>query len=128
MDTNIVTGKINLMVKDQANRTEKKIYVKVFTGPFVYAAPTPKKAKILRGELLIRYSTREWPERKLGMPYESETFLSEIAALLRTVDLENVHEISVATDQRDIKNTITIQVKAALAQEILDRGWASLQM
>lgn len=127
MDINVVTGKINLLIKDPANRSEKKIYVKIFTGAFMFGAPTPKKAKILRGELFVRYSTREWPDKKYGLPSDAENFLSEISNLLKNVNLENVTEISLAPEQRDIKNTITLKIKAALAQEILDRGWATLQ-
>lgn len=89
-------------------------------------APRAKKAKVLFGELLVRYSGREWPEKKNGPLVGHEGFLQGISNLLKELKIKNHDELSWAAEQRPIKDTVTIQVGSKLAQEILDRGWATL--
>ena len=89
-------------------------------------APRPKKAKILSGELLIRYSGREWPIKKNGPLVGNEDFLNGISDLLKEISIQNIKDLSWSTEQRDIKDTVTIAVGSSLAQELIDRGWAHL--
>lgn len=125
-DLNIITGKITTTAPSSSNAREKRLYVKVFPGDFAMQSPRPKKAKVLVGELLVRYSEREWPEKKNGSLVGDQGFLAGISSLLREVSLINVDDISWPKEQREIKGTLTIRVGSRLAQEILDRGWAYL--
>lgn len=126
-DLNIITGKITTTAPSSSNAKEKRLYVKVFPGAFTMQAPRPKKAKVLVGELLVRYSEREWPEKKNGSLVGDQGFLAGISSLLKEVNLINVDDISWPKEQREIKATLTIKVGSKLAQEILDRGWAYLE-
>lgn len=125
-DLNIITGKISTVTPSSSTGNPKKLYVKIFPGAFTMRAPRPKKAKVLSGELLVRYSAREWPEKKNGPLVGDEGFLNGISGLLKEVNLVNVTDISWADEQRDLKETVTIRVGPLLAREILDRGWAHL--
>ena len=89
-------------------------------------APRAKKAKVLYGEILVRYSGREWPEKKNGPIVGDQGVLEGISRILKEVNLVNVDDISWATEQRPIKETVTIKLGPKLAKEILDRGWAQL--
>lgn len=126
IETSIITGKITTVMPSSSNGNAKKLYVKIFPGAFTMKAPRPKKAKVLVGELLVRYSGREWPEKKNGPIVGDMGFLSGISEILKEINLVNVDDISWATDQRPIKETVTIKVGSKLAQEIIDRGWAHL--
>lgn len=126
IDISIITGKIVTTAPSSSNAREKKLYIKIFPGQFTMKAPRPKKAKVLVGELLVRYSSREWPEKKNGPLVGDPGFLDGVAALLREISLSNSTDISFAEEQRPIKETITIKVGPKLSQEIIDRGWAHL--
>ena len=82
---------------------------------------------MLSGELLVRYSGREWPIKKNGDLVGDQGFLQGISTLLRTANLVNVEDILWSDNQRVIKDTVTIKVGSKLAQEIIDRGWAQLE-
>lgn len=88
---------------------------------------TLKKAKVLTGELLLRYSSRQWPIKKLGPIVGNQEILDGISNLLKEVNLKHNTDLSYSKEQHDIKETITIQLGKKLAQEILDRGWAKLE-
>ena len=123
--TSIITGRIQ--ASEPVSNTVKNLYVKVFTGQFQMKAPRPKKAKVLTGELLLRYSSRQWPEKKNGPMVGNSTVLEGLSLLLKEVNLLNSGDISWSKEQRDIKETVSIRVGPDLAQEILDRGWAVLE-
>lgn len=125
-DISIITGKITTEIPSSSNGNPKKLYVKIFPGAFYMQAPRPKKAKVLVGELLVRYSGREWPEKKNGPIVGDAGFLAGISRLLSELNLANSHDISWAKEQRSLKETVTIQTGSKLAQEIIDRGWAHL--
>lgn len=125
IETSVVTGRIQ--ANNPVSQTPKSLYVKVFTGQFQMKAPRPKKAKKLTGELLLRYSSRQWPEKKLGPLVGNSEVLEGLSLLLKEVNLQNCSDISWSKEQRSIKDTATINVGAKLAQEILDRGWAILE-
>lgn len=126
-DISIITGKITTTTPPKGSSgNTKRLYVKVFPGTFTMRAPRPKKAKILSGELLVRYSGREWPEKKNGPLVGDEGFLAGISGILKELNLVNVADISWAAEQHPIKETVTIRVGAKLAQEMLDRGLAYL--
>jgi hypothetical protein len=125
-DFSIITGKIITSTPSSSNANAKKMYVKIFPGAFSMKAPRPKKAKTLSGELLIRYSAREWPIKKNGDLVGDLGFLQGISTLLKEANLVNVDDISWSDDQRNIKDTVTVRVGSKLAKEILDRGWAQL--
>jgi hypothetical protein len=127
MESSIITGKITTKTPTTSNALGKRLYVKIFPGAFTLRAPRPKKAKILSGELLVRYSSREWPEKKNGPLVGDQGFLEGVANLLRDVNLVNVNDLYWPDEQRNLKETITIRVGKDLAQEIIDRGWASLE-
>ena len=126
-EISIITGKITTATPPKGGSgNPKRLYVKVFPGTFTMRAPRPKKAKILYGELLVRYSGREWPEKKNGPLVGDEGFLSGISGILKELNLANVSDISWAAEQHPIKETVTIRVGAKLAKEMLDRGLATL--
>ncbi len=127
MESSIITGKITTRAPSASNANEKRLYVKIFPGAFTMKAPRPKKAKVLIGELLVRYSSREWPEKKNGPLVGDQGFLSGVAALLKTINLVNVDDISWHEEQRPIKETVTIKIGPLLAKEIVDRGWATIE-
>lgn len=125
-EISIITGKITTELPSSSNANPKRLYVKVFPGAFYMQAPRPKKAKVLVGELLVRYSGREWPEKKNGPIVGDAGFLSGISRLLADLNLANHDDISWAKDQRPLKETVTIKTGSKLSQEIIDRGWAHL--
>lgn len=128
-DLNIITGKILVSLPSSVVPEEignKKMYVKVFTGTFTMKAPRPKKAKVLYGELIVRYSEREWPEKKYGSIINNQSVVDGVVDLLKSLGLANFSEVSWAKEQQPIKGSITLKVGQALAQEIIDRGWAIL--
>ena len=125
-DLSIITGKITTSTPSSSNANAKKMYVKIFPGVFAMKAPRPKKAKILSGELLIRYSAREWPIKKNGDLVGDIGFLQGVSGILREANLINVDDISWSDEQHNIKDTVTIRVGTKLAKEIIDRGWAQL--
>lgn len=124
IETNIITGKITIMLPN--SEQERSLYLKVNTGQFTKKAPTPKKAKVLVGELLVRYSSRQWP-KKFGPLAGNAAVLEGLSQLLKEVNLHYTKDISYSQEQHDIKETLTIKVGKLLAQEIVDRGWASIE-
>lgn len=126
MDSSIITGKATTGNPSASTALTKKLYIKIFPGEFTLKPPRPKKAKVLQGELLVRYSGREWPIKKNGPLVGDPGFLQSIINLLSDLDLANAQDISFAEIQQDIKETVTIRVGTALAQELLDRGYVSL--
>jgi len=126
VDTSIITGKITTTTPSSGNANAKRLYVKIFPGAFTMRAPRPKKAKVLMGELLVRYSGREWPEKKNGPLVGDQGFLGGISNMLRGLNLENADDLSWSDDQHLIKETVTIRVGPRLAKEMLDRGMATL--
>ena len=125
-DINIITGKINVNIPGSQAENGKKMYVKIFPGTFTMKAPKPKKAKVLVGELIVRYSGREWPEKKFGTLVGEPTFLSGVTELLTTLNLINTTQVSWAIEQTDLKESVSITLGTDLAQEIIDRGWANI--
>ena len=125
LETSIATGRIQANIPN--TNTQKSLYVKVFTGQFLMKAPRPKKAKVLTGELLLKYSSRQWPEKKNGPMVGNDEVLHGLSLLLKEVNLQNSGDISWSKEQRPIKDTVTVKLGAKLAQEILDRGWAILE-
>jgi hypothetical protein len=124
--TSIITGKITTTTPSPGNANVRRLYVKIFPGAFTMRPPRPKKAKILMGELLVRYSGREWPEKKNGPLVGDHGFLGGIANMLRDLNLEHADDITWSEEQHSIKETVTIRVGTKLAKEMLDRGMASL--
>jgi len=125
IETSLITGRIH--ATDPVTNSNKSLYVKVFTGQFQMKAPRPKKAKVLTGELLLRYSSRQWPEKKNGPLVGNPQVLEGLSLLLKEVNLLNSGDISWSKEQKNIKDTATIRVGPELAQEILNRGWAVLE-
>lgn len=125
-ETSIITGKVTTSGTGPNTTQSKKLYVKIFAGEFSVRPPTPKKAKVLLGELVIKYSAREWPVKKYGNIIDDPGFLAGIADLLKSQNIINADSLSYSTTQYDMKDSITIKVGTKLAQEILDRGWATL--
>ena len=126
LDTTIITGKVYTGQASASNSVSKRLYVKVFPGEFWHRPPRAKKAKVYGGELFVRYSGREWPEKKNGPLLGDEGLLASLGDLLRGVNLVNVEELSYATTQHKLKEVITLSVGPNLAKEIVDRGWARL--
>jgi len=126
VETSIITGKITTTTPSPGNANTKRLYVKIFPGAFTMKPPRPKKAKVLMGELLVRYSGREWPEKKNGPLVGDQGFLGGIANMLRELNLEHADDITWSDEQHAIKETVTIRVGTKLAREMLARGMASL--
>ena len=126
LDTSIITGKAYTGNPSASNSIVKRLYLKIFPGEFWYRAPRVKKAKVYGGELFVRYSNREWPEKKNGPLVGDPGLLSGISDLLKELKLVNVSEIQYAKLQHSLKETLTITVGPNLAKEIVDRGWAKL--
>jgi hypothetical protein len=126
LDTSIITGKAYTGNPSASNSIKKRLYLKIFPGEFWYRAPRPKKAKVYGGELFVRYSGREWPEKKNGPLVGDPGLLSGISDLLKELNLVNVEDLSYAKIQHNLKEVLTLSVGPELAKEIVDRGWASL--
>lgn len=122
MVESINTGKILPTGFPAGSAGPKRLYVKVLLGAFTLRPPRLKQAKILLGELLVRYSGREWPEKKNGPLAGDPGFLTGVGLLLAEVGYININDISYAAVQRDLKETITIKVGSDLAKEIVDKG------
>lgn len=127
MESSIVTGKVTPTGLRAGASSPKPLYVKLFLGTFTLRPPRQKQAKVLLGELLVRYSGREWPEKKNGSLIGDEGFLSGVGKLLATVSLDNITDISYASVQRELKEIITIKIGSILAKEIVNRGWANVE-
>ena len=125
-ETSITTGKVITSGTGPNTSVQKKLYVKVFPGEFSTRPPTPKKAKALLGELVVRYSSREWPTKKYGSILDDPGFLEGVSELLKGHNIFNADDISYSTTQYDAKDTITLKVGTQLAAELLDRGMATL--
>ena len=125
-ETSITTGKVTTSGGGPNTTAKKKLYVKIFAGEFSVRAPTPKKAKVLLGELIVKYSSREWPVKKYGSLIDDPGFLQGVADLLKAHNIVNADGISFSRDQYDIKDTVTLKVQTKLADELLDRGFAKL--
>lgn len=126
LDTSIITGKAWTGNPSASNSVAKRLYLKLFPGEFWYRAPRAKKAKTYGGELFVRYSGREWPEKKNGPLAGDPGLLSGISGLLKELNLQHADEISWAKVQHELKETLTLTVGPNLAKEIVDRGWAQL--
>jgi len=126
LDTSIITGKVWTGNKSASNLIQKRLYIKIFSGEVWYKAPRIKKAKVYGGELFVRYSQREWPEKKNGSLVGDTGLLESIAELLSSLNLINASQIGYAKVQHAIKETITLAVGPDLAKELVDRGWATL--
>jgi hypothetical protein len=126
LDTTIITGKIFTGQPSASNLISKRLYVKVFPGEFWHRPPRAKKAKVYGGEIFVRYSAREWPEKKNGPLLGDQGLLQSLGDLLRSVNLVNIEELSYAKVQHDLKEVLTISVGPNLAKEIIDRGWAKI--
>jgi hypothetical protein len=126
LETSIITGRIPVSVP--GTLSTRSLYVKILTGQFAMRPYRAKKAKVVTGELLIRYSSRQWPSKKLGPIIGNQEILDGISNLLKEVNLHHNKDVSYSVQQREIKDTITITLSAKLAQEILDRGWAHLEL
>lgn len=125
-ETSILTGKVTTSGTGPNTEVKKKLYVKIFAGEFSERAPTPKKAKVLLGELVIKYSAREWPIKKYGNLLDDPGFLEGVKDLLRDKNCAHADALKYSSNQYDMKDTITLRVGKELAREILDRGWATL--
>jgi hypothetical protein len=125
-ETSITTGKVVTSGEGPNTSVQKKLYVKVFAGEFSVRPPTPKKAKVLLGELVIKYSAREWPEKKYGSLIDDPGFLNGVSQLLKAHNIENNELLSYSSKQYDMRDTITLKVGTKLAQELIDRGLAKL--
>ena len=126
LDTSIITGKAYTGNPSASNSVVKRLYLKIFPGEFWYRAPRAKKAKIYGGEIFIRYSNREWPEKKNGPLVGDPGLLSGISNLLKELNLVYADEIQYAPIQHKLKETLTLTVGSNLANEIVNRGWARL--
>jgi hypothetical protein len=122
METSIITGKVLTGIPSASNAIQKRLYIKILPGSFWYKAPRPKKAKVHGGELLIRYSAKEWPIKKNGPLLGDLEFLAGIGTLLKEMNLNNVDDLSFASVQHPLKETLTLTVGPKLAKEIIDRG------
>jgi len=126
LDTSIITGKAWTGNPSASNSVKKRLYLKLFPGEFWYRAPRAKKAKTYGGELFVRYSGREWPEKKNGPLAGDPGLLLGISDLLKELNLQYASDISWAKVQHELKETLTLTVGPDLAKEIVDRGWARL--
>lgn len=125
-ETSIITGKVTTSGRGSGSSVPKKLYIKIFLGEFTHKAPRPKKAKVYAGELLIKYSGREWPEKKNGTLLGDVGLLEGVSLLLSSLNLKNIAEISYSANQYPIKEMLTLKVGPKLAEEIVQQGWAHL--
>lgn len=125
-ETSITTGKVTTSGTGPNTTVQKKLYVKIFAGEFSNRPPSPKKAKQLLGELVVKYSAREWPTKKNGSILNDPGFLDGISFLLKSHNILNADNLSYSTKQYDLRDSITLKVGTKLAQELLDRGLAKL--
>jgi hypothetical protein len=125
-ESSVFTAKITTSGTGPNSTVSKKLYVKVFPGEFSNRPPRPKKAKKLLGELIIRYSAREWPIKKNGSIVDDPGFLAGLSEILRSHNVINADDIEYRVPQLELRDTISITLGSKLAQEFLDRGWASL--
>lgn len=123
-ESSIITGKLMTQGFGPGATSPKKLYVKIFLGSFTLRPPRLKQAKVLRGELLVKYSGREWPEKKNGPLYGDLGVLSGVSSLLAESSYKNVDDIKYASerDSRPLKDTLTLVVGTKLAKEFIDRG------
>lgn len=126
IETSIITGKVTTSSQGPGSTTPKKLYIKIFPGLFTYKPPRPKKAKIYSGELLIKYSSREWPEKKNGPLLGDPGLLEGVSQLLSELNLINVNDLAYSATQYQIKEMITIKLGSKLAEELVTRGWVLL--
>lgn len=124
LETSLFTGKVTTSGTGPNTEVIKKLYIKIFPGEFSFRAPTPKKAKKIIGELIIRYSGKEWPIKKNGDLLGDPGFLSGISDILKQHNIVNINDLKYSHIQHPIKNTITLRLGKALTNEILERGWA----
>ena len=125
-ETSIITGKLTTSGTGPNTKIQKRLYVKIFAGEFSNRPPTPKKAKVLLGELVVRYSAREWPAKKYGSLLDDPGFLEGVGLILKGLNITNYNNISYSTTQHDLRDTVTLKVGTKLAQELLDRGMAKI--
>lgn len=123
-ESSIITGKLTTETFGPGSTSPKKLYVKIFLGSFTNRPPRLKQAKVLRGELLIKYSGREWPEKKNGPLHGDPGVLIGVGELLSAEGYSNVNDIKYASDKdiRPLKDTLTLVIGAKLAKEFIDRG------
>jgi len=124
LEISIITGKAWTGNPSASNAIKKRLYLKIFPGEFWYRAPRAKKAKVYGGELFVRYSSREWPEKKNGPLVGDPGLLSGISDLLREVKLKHADDLIWAKKQQNFKETLTLTVGNNLAREMVDRGFA----
>jgi hypothetical protein len=119
---NIITGKITTESLGVGATSPKKMYIKIFLGAFTLRPPRLKQAKVLLGELLVKYSNREWPEKKHGPLVGDKGVLSGIGQLLLNEGYVHITDISYAQEQRELKETLTLKVGSKLSEEFVKRG------
>jgi len=124
LETSLFTGKVTTSGTGPNSTVKKKLYIKVFAGLFSVRPPRLKKKHVLLGELIIRYSAREWPVKKNGPLHGDPGFLEGISTILKEHNMKNYDDLTWNTDQYDFRDTVTIRVGSNLAQEFIDRGWA----
>lgn len=127
IESSLITGKVMPSGFGPGMAGPKPLYIKIFPGAFTLRPPRLKQSKLLLGELLVRYSGREWPEKKNGPLLGDQGVLTGISALLSTLGLTQIYDISYAKSQRELKEHLTIQVGTLLAKEIADRGWVHVE-
>lgn len=124
LENSLFTGKVTTSGTGPNSTVKKKLYIKAFPGLFSVRPPRLKKKHILLGELIIRYSAREWPIKKNGPLHGDPGFLEGISDILKNFNMKHYSDLTWNTDQYDIRDTVTIRLGSNLAQEFIDRGWA----